>query len=65
MARPLHNDRFSCGNHLSGVVRGHFPATGECRDAVKNNPERYFQPKVLPDLQGVSAESVCDSEALP
>jgi hypothetical protein len=60
MARPLYDDRFSCGNNLSKVVRGHFLATAECRDAVENHPERYFQPKALPDLQDVSPESVCD-----
>jgi hypothetical protein len=60
MARPLYSDRFSCGNNLSKVVRGHFPATAECRDAVANHPERYFQPKPLPNLQGLDPESVCD-----
>jgi hypothetical protein len=60
MARPLYNDRFSCGNNLSKVVRGHFSATAECRDAVENHPERYFQPKDLPDLRGLDPELVCD-----
>jgi hypothetical protein len=60
MARPLYEDRFSCGNNLSKVVRGHFPATAECHDAIKNHPERYFQPKALPDLQGLEPEWVCD-----
>lgn len=60
MARHLYKDRFSCGNNLSKVVRGHFPATAECKEAVANQPERYFQPKALPDLQGLSPESVCN-----
>jgi hypothetical protein len=60
MARPLSGDRFSCGNNLSKVVRGHFLATAECDDAMENHPERYFQPKVLPDLQGLEPELVCD-----
>jgi hypothetical protein len=60
MARPLYNDRFSCGNSLTKLVRGHFPATAECQDAVANYPERYFQPKALPYLQGLEPEWVCD-----
>jgi hypothetical protein len=60
MARPLYEDRFCCGNNLSKVVRGRFPATAECLDAVANHPERYFQPKALPDLHGLEPEWVCD-----
>ena len=58
MARPLYEDRFSCGNSLSKVVRGHFLATAECHDALSDLPYRYFQP--LPDLQGLDPEWVCD-----
>jgi hypothetical protein len=60
MARPLNEDRFSCGNSLSKVVRGHFPATAECHDALSDLPHRYFQPLPLPDLQGLDPEWVCD-----
>jgi hypothetical protein len=60
MARPLYDDRFSCGNSLSKVVRGHFLATAECHDAVENHPEHYFQPQALPDLRGLDPELVCD-----
>jgi hypothetical protein len=60
MARPLYEDRFSCGNNLCKVVRGRFPATAECLDAVTNHPELYFQPLPLPDLHGLEPEWVCD-----
>jgi hypothetical protein len=64
MARHLYGDRFACGNNLSKVVRGHFLATAECHDAMENHPERYFQPKALPDLQGLEPESICDKIGL-
>ncbi len=76
MARPLYEDRFYCGNSLSKVVRGHFPATAECHDALSDlshrclvthkveetstSMRRYFQPLPLPDLQGLDPEWVCD-----
>ena len=60
MARPLYNDRFACGNSLTKVVKGHYPATAECHDAVLNRPDKYFQPEILPDLQGLDPELVCN-----
>jgi hypothetical protein len=59
LARPLFNDRFACGNSLTKVVRGHFPATAECHESVWNHPEKYFQPEILPDLQGLEPEWIC------
>jgi hypothetical protein len=60
MARHLDRDRFSCGNSLNKVVRGHHPSTAECNDAVHARPHRYFQALPLPDLQGLEPEWVCD-----
>jgi hypothetical protein len=60
LARPLYNDRFSCGNSLNKVLRGHYPSTPECHDAVCNLSQRYFHPLPLPDLQGLEPEWVCD-----
>jgi hypothetical protein len=60
LARPLHGNRFSCGNALSKVVRGYFPATAECHDSVINHPEWHFQPQILPDLQGLDPEWICN-----
>jgi hypothetical protein len=60
MARHLDRDRFSCGNSLTKVVRGHHLSTAECHDAVRDLPCRYFQPLPLPDLQGLEPEWVCD-----
>jgi hypothetical protein len=59
LARPLYNDRFACGNSLTKVVKGHYPATAECHDAVLDRPDKYFQPEILPDLQGLDPELVC------
>ncbi len=59
VASPLEN-RFSCGNSLNKVVRGHHPSTAECHDAVRNFSDRYFQPSPLPDLQSLDPEWVCD-----
>lgn len=76
MARHLDRDRFSCGNSLNKVVRGHHLSTAECHDAVRNfshrclvahkvevsstSMRRYFQPLPLPDLQSLEPEWVCD-----
>jgi hypothetical protein len=60
MARHLDRDRFSCGNSLTKVVRGHHLSTAECHDAVRNLAHRYFQPLPLPDLQGLEPEWVGD-----
>jgi hypothetical protein len=60
MARHLDRDRFSCGNSLNKVVRGHHLSTAECHDAVRNFSHRYFQPLPLPDLQSLEPEWVCD-----
>jgi hypothetical protein len=60
MARHLHGDRFACANGLAKVVRGHFPSTPECRDAVENRPDKFVQPVILPDLQGLDPEWICD-----
>lgn len=60
MARHLDRDRFSCGNSLNKVVRGHHPSTAECHNAVRARPHRYFQPLPLPDLQGLEPEWVGD-----
>jgi hypothetical protein len=60
MARHLDRDRFFCGNSLTKVVRGHYPNTAECHDAVRNFSHRYFQALPLPDLQGLEPEWVCD-----
>jgi hypothetical protein len=60
LARPLYADRFSCGNAHNKVVRGHFPATAECHNSVLNHPEWHFQPEILPDLQGLDPEWVCN-----
>lgn len=59
LARHLDNDRFACGNSLTKVVKGHYPATPECHGAVIDHPEKYFQPEILPDLQGLDPELVC------
>jgi hypothetical protein len=75
VASPLEN-RFSCGNSLTKVVRGHHLSTAECHDAVRDLPRRclvahkveetstsmrrYFQQLPLPDLQGLEPEWVCD-----
>jgi hypothetical protein len=60
MARHLDRDRFSCGNSLNKVVRGHHLSTAECHDAVRNFSHRYFQPLPLPDLQSLEPEWVCN-----
>ncbi len=84
LARPLHGvgvaspleNRFSCGNSPNQLVRGHFPATAECHDAIIEQPHRclvahkveetstsmrrYFQPLALVDLQGLEAEWICE-----
>lgn len=60
LARHLDRDRFSCGNSLNKVVRGHHLSTAECHDAVLARPHRYFQPLPLPDLQGLEPEWVGD-----
>jgi hypothetical protein len=60
LARHLYNNRFVCGNSLTGVVRSHYTATAECHEAVLNHPEKYFQPLILPDLQGLDPELICN-----
>lgn len=60
LARPLHSNRFSCGNSLNKVVRAHYPSTAECHDAVRNLSHRYFHPLALLDLQGLEAEWICE-----
>jgi hypothetical protein len=60
MARHLDRARFSCGNSLNKVVRGHHLSTTECHDAVVNHPERYFQSLSLPELHGLEPEWICD-----
>ncbi len=60
LARPLYTNRFSCGNSPNKVVRAHYLSTAECHNAVRHSPHLYFQPLLLPDLQGLDPESVCD-----
>jgi hypothetical protein len=60
MARHLDRNRFSCGNSLNKVVRGHYPSTAECWDAIGNRLDRYVQPLPLPDLWGLEPEWICD-----
>jgi hypothetical protein len=60
LARPLYDDRFSCGNSFNKVVRGHYPSTAECHDAVRDLLDLYFRPLPLPDLQCLEPEWICD-----
>jgi hypothetical protein len=76
MARHLDRARFSCGNSVNKVVRGHHLSTTECHDAVVNHPERclvahkveetstsmrrYFPSLSLPELHGLEPEWICD-----
>jgi hypothetical protein len=64
MARHLDSNRFSCGNSLTKVVRGHHPSTAECWDAIANRLDRYVQPLPLPDLWGLEPEWICDRISL-
>jgi hypothetical protein len=59
-ARHLYTDRFACGNGVNKVVRGREFSTAECCDAVRNLSHRYFQPLLLPDLQGLEPEWICE-----
>jgi hypothetical protein len=56
MARHLYGDRFTCGNSLTKVVRGHFESIPECHDAVIERPDKFVQPSPLPDFRGLDLE---------
>jgi hypothetical protein len=60
MARHLERDRFSCGNSLSKVVRGHHSSTAECHDAVRELPQRCL---VLSQLYGRDTRPHCAAVA--